>query len=224
MAQTALDVANLGISKGGGEKIADFAENTSMAAFALEEYPAKRRFLLGLHRWVFAKRVVQLQQIVLPAGAPYAFAFQRPIGLVGGIHDFRQSPDDRSPKVHVLQLADYIAGDDQVVWAEFTADVPEGQWDPAFTELVATAFAEEVAKAKMRASAAANLHVEAFGTPEQGMRGGLMELAMNTDGRNAPKRTLEWEGGGALVEARVLGANGIGDPRLAQALTRALGG
>lgn len=207
MPQTDLDVCNQAAGKAGAAPFGSFTEAKPVAYFCKANYPQKKAELLGLHRWVFAKTIVQLTQITpTPANAPFAFAFARPADVVGAFHDFRCGPKLDSGKVHVLQLADYIAADHATVWAEYTANVPEAQWPPWFTALVVTAFGAGIARAALRRGLAGDLDVEAFGTPEQNREGGLMLTAKTADSQNAPKRELTWEGGGALVEARFGGA------------------
>lgn len=219
MAQTRLDVVNLGISKAGGEKVASLEENTPLAMLAREDYPQVTALMLSKHRWVFAKVVARLTQLATaPAGCPRTYAYQRPVGLVGNVHDYRSGPRDDAAKVSCLQMSDHIASDAAEVWVEYTANRGEETWPPWFVDVVVCAFAEVVANAKQRRLRAQELRIELYGNPEDRGEGGLIGLAKAADSHDAPKRTLEWEGGGALVEARVAGGYGLNDSRLAQAL------
>lgn len=224
MAQTALDVVNQAIVKGGGAQIGDLAENTPMAVLMARVYPQKKAAMLSRHRWVFAKTIVRLGRIVTPAGFPRAYAFNRPADLVGQIHDYRADARDDAAKVDVLQLADQLAADSDTVWIEYTADRPEAGWPSWFVDVVVCSAAIEVANAKSRRSKAAELKIELEGNPEDRGEGGLIGIAKQLDSANAPKRTLEWENGGALVEARFGGGTGLNDGRLAAAVLRGLGG
>lgn len=211
MPQTDLDVCNLAITtKASGEAIASFTQNTPLASMCARAYPQKRSELLAAHRWVFAKRVVQLTRIATPAGCPYTYAYAYPSGRAGEFWDFRVGADPTSCKVSVLQLEAYIASEDATVWAEFTGDTSEASWPPYFTALVACAFGVDVARACMRRSLADDLLIEAFGNPEDHADGGLMLKAKQLDSVNAPKRSLEYDNGGPLVAAR----SGIGLPTL----------
>lgn len=220
MAQTALDIANQGIVKGGGAVIGSFNENVPLAVLAQRVYPQKKASMLARHRWVFAKQVAQLQPIVPPAGCPRAYAFQRPADLIGQIHDYRAGPRDDSVKVDVLQVADHLAADTDTVWVEYTRAIDEAAWPSWFVDVVVCAFAIDVANAKQRRTKAAELLIELQGTPEERGDGGLIAIARQADSINAPKRTLEWENGGPLVEARFAGSYGLNDSRLAAAILR----
>lgn len=221
MPASALDVCNLAIAKAGGELLQALDEGSPLADLCATLYAQTRDHCLGANRWVFAKAVAQLAQLTTaPAGCPMTYAYASPADVVGAIHDFRTGPLIDAFKADVLQLGDYIAAEDAVVWVEYTAQKAEGTWPPWFTQLVATAFAVEVARGMLRREKAAELKIEAWGLPEEGGRGGLMSLALNLDSRNAPKRELQWENGGALVEARLAGGGGFNDPRLARAIER----
>lgn len=226
-AVTDLDIANRGIREGGGAPIGSFDQNVPLAALAKQQYPARRAELLARHRWVFAKRVAQLGRVApgsTPAVKLRTYAFTRPNGLVGAIHDYRVGPRDDDPKSDVLQDADFLWSDDAALWVEYTAEVAEATWPPWFQALVATVFAIDVANAKNRRAKAGELTIQAFGNPEEGGEGGMMRTAKMADSQNAPERSLEWRGGGALVEARFEGGTGFNDSRLANALLRGLGG
>jgi hypothetical protein len=213
MPLTDLDVANLGITKAGGRAIGSFDENTPLAELAARRYPHRREEMLSRHRWTFAKSVVQLARIATPTGCPLTYAYARPAGLVGNIWDYRIDAARDALKADCLQLADYIASEDAAVWVEFTGSPAEARWPRPFVELVACVFAIDVANARLKASQARDLTIEAFGNPEDAQDGGLLLVAKQADGVDAPKRTLGYEGGGPLVAVRGGGCSPFDDPR-----------
>jgi hypothetical protein len=206
---TDLDVCNGAIGQIGGERIDALTEDSPLGAECAEAYPAKRDLLLSKHRWVFANRTVQLARIdPTPAGTPRAYLYQRPSDLVGAIHDFRATAAEADCKVSAVQTADGVAADAPVVWAEYTARVPEAGWPPWFRILVETAFAAHLAGFAQMRTLAATLEVRAFGNPELNGEGGLYLNARVEDGRNAPQRALSYAHGGPLLEARYGGGLG----------------
>jgi hypothetical protein len=209
MAQTALDICNLAIAEVGGERIDEIGEDTPVGAFCQSAYPATRDWLLSRHRWVFAKQIVQLNRLATtPSGAPMANAFTRPGDVVGAVHAFRDGPREDAWNVPVSQMADYIAADQAVVWAEYTAQRPEATWPMGFHQLVVIGFAEKVARFVMQSSKADELHRKAFGGPQDNGEGGLFLAAKIEDGRNAPQRQLFYDSPGPLIEARFGGGCG----------------
>lgn len=209
MAQTDLDICNRAIGRAGGEKIASLEENSPLAQFCAQEYPQKRAFLLGMYRWVFANKVAPLTRLaVKPDGCPLAYGFARPVNIIGAIHDFRTGQDARSDKVAAIQMADFVAADEATVYAEYTANVHESTWPSWFEELAITAFAVDICGQVGKRGQADSLMIKAFGSPEMAGAGGLCLVAMQADSRNAPQRTLAYEGGGELLNARY----GVGLP------------
>lgn len=206
MARTDVDVCNLAIGKVGGEPIEAIGEDSPLGVFCQLNYPAKAQYLLGMYDWRFATIFAQLTQIApTPAGTPLKNLFGFPSDLVGDIRAFRDGPTVDACDIRCLVSNIGVASNHGAVYAEYTALVPEARWPVWFVELVATAYAADLAQRRPDTQLAQALNIEAFGTPEQNGEGGKYLTARQADGRNAPQRALfEWDDG-ALVDARVRG-------------------
>lgn len=206
MPLTDLDVCNMAIRRVGGEPIDAIDEDTPAGAYCVVEYPQARAWLLSKYRWDFANKIASLnRRVTTPVTCPRAYAFDRPADLVGAVHAYRTAADPRvGARVSAVTNEDYIAADQQVVFAEYTRAVPESLWPAWFTELVKTVFASGVAGALAQSqSLAVALRGEAFGPPSENGEGGLYGIARNEDSRNAPQREAfqPWDDG-PLVNAR----------------------
>lgn len=203
MAQTSVGVVNKAIGFVGGEPVESLTEDTPLGAYCQDQYPAKRDLLLGMYRWVFANRFVQLDKIVpVPPNVPLSNLFSLPGDLIGAIHAFRDGPRVDANNVRCLVGDVGVASDFAPVYAEYTARVEEVKWPVWFTELVATAFAADLARRRPNAALAKDLDARAFGPPEANGEGGLYLAARNADSRDAPERALFYDSAGPLIEAR----------------------
>jgi hypothetical protein len=212
MAQTDLDIVNQSLGIAGAAPLAALDASTPLGAFAVQQWPRRKAFLLGFYRWVFAARVAQLEQLaVTPPECPFDFAYERPADVIGAIHAFRNDPRLQAAlAIEPVQLADYIAAPTTPLWAEYTADVDTATFPPWFNELAAKSFGADCARRTLKETLANTLMVECFGPPEAMGQGGLMLAAMQMDSRNAQQRSLEYADGGALVAARMGVGVGLG--------------
>lgn len=208
MPLTDLDICNLAIDAVGGDRIADFDEETPLAGWCRVNWPTKRDYLLGLHRWAFATRVRLLAQIE-PApdeARPMEYKFERPADQVGAVHAFRDEADVRQARLtpYVMLVDGHFWSDEARLFAEYTARPREAEWPGWFVELVRVALTADLAGHCQMRTLQREQDYRAFGAPSENGRGGLFEQAMVADGREAPQRTLIRAGvdDGPLVEAR----------------------
>lgn len=194
MAFTDLAVCNLAIDRISGDRIDALGEESPLGAFCQDNYPHKREVLLGKYRWTFANRVVRLARIIPPDGVtgPMGNAFTRPSDMIGAVNAWRDAADplrgQRTP--YVVESDGLFWSDDAVIFADYTANVPEERWPSWFRQLVVTAFAADLADHAQLRGQARDLRAEAFGTPSEGGEGGLYAQARNEDSRMAPQRQL----------------------------------
>lgn len=205
-----LDICNLAIDKVAGDRIAALDEESPLGVFCKDNYPHKRRVLLGKYRWVFATKVRPLARVAVAEGetAIMANKFAIPADLVGAIHAARDAADpQRASRTPYMLLQDgHFWCDDAVVFVEYTADRPEDGWPSWFADLVVVAFAADLALHCQMRTLARDLETRAFGTPQENGEGGLYAQARNEDSRMAPQRKLvAGIDGGFLLDARFSG-------------------
>lgn len=208
-----VDVCNLAIGKVGGEPIEALDEDTPLGAYCAQTYPAKRDYLLGLYDWRFANTFAQLARIApAPPGVtlPLKNLFALPSDLVGAVRTFRSGPGEDAAAVRCLVSAVGVCSDHATVYAEYTAAIAEAHWPSWFVELMATAYAADLAQRRPDQALADRLKQEAFGTPELNGEGGKYLAARQADSRNAPQRQLFADDPGPLVEARLGFGRGLG--------------
>lgn len=211
MARSDLEICNLAIDRISGDRIDALDEESPLAVFCLDAYPQTRAFVLGKYRWTFANKVVALTELGLTPGetAVMSHKFARPADLIGAVHAFRDAANPRNAQrtPYVLDVDGAFWADDERVFAEYTADVPEARWPVWFTELVVTAFAAHLAGHAQMRGLQRDFEARAWGTPGEGGEGGLYAQARNEDARLAPPRQLTaGVDAGPLVGARALGA------------------
>jgi hypothetical protein len=149
---------------------------------------------LGMTPWSFARRIRQLAQVsgvtstlgfsyihALPAemlGMP-ARLLADPTGMGGAIQQYDY---DEERRVHSHA---------EILYAHYTARVVPALWHPVFRTAVIHAVAAALAEPLTGNSALAqDKKSDAFGTPSEGYRGGLMRAALAADAFATPARTL----------------------------------
>lgn len=215
MVHTALDVVNLGLAKVGADQIDALDENTPLGAFASTQYAPKRAYCVSRYRWTFSEVLAALQQTDLPADAPAKFAYLPPPDASGSMYAFRRRPcrgarggDPIIPE----QIDGLIFSDVNPLYVEYEHGVAESLWPAPVVEMVATAFASDVAGFLQRFPQQKDLDVVAFGDPREfPMRdGGLYMAAIVEDAKNAPQRYLNQVDGGPLVAVRPVAGGFLG--------------
>lgn len=209
MAFTDLSICNLAIGRVSGDRLDSMDEESPLGAFCQEQYPHKRDFILSKYRWTFANAVALLSRVD-PAGdpntvRPMAHQYAKPADLVGAVHDWRETADPAQSRTrpYVMEVDGFFWSDTSPLYAEYTAQKPEGAWPPWFRQLVVTAFAADLADFCQQSTKARSLAAEAWGTPQENGEGGLFASGRSEDARLAPPRQLETGvDAGPLVQAR----------------------
>src|SRR6185312_6799711 len=91
--------------------------------------------------------LAQLAQVTpTPANCPMKYLYAYPADLAGEVRAVRCGPraDDRDLRFFTADVG--IACDHASAWAEYSAQRPEASWSVWFVELVATAFAADIAR------------------------------------------------------------------------------
>ena len=212
MPLTALDFCNLAIGKISGDRIADFGEDSPLAVFCAEQWPQKRRTLLGKYRWNFANTIRLLSGVAIGATetAVMAHKFMVPADMIDAVHAFRDQADpyraERTP--HVMLANGFFWADEATVYGEYTGERAEALWPGYFVELGLYAFAADLAGFAQLTTLQRTYEAKAWGTPQENGEGGLYLTARNEDARMAPPRQLvSGVDAGPLIGARFSGAN-----------------
>jgi len=212
MPATDLEFCNLCIGRIGGDRIADFDEGSPLAIFCAEQWPEKRRMLLGKYRWNFANTVRLLAPAEIgeneTAVMPYKFTI--PADMIDAVHAFRDHPDpyeaERTP--YVMLANDHFWADEAIVYGEYTGDRAVALWPGYFSELAQVAFTADLAGHAQLTTLQRTLEAKAWGTPQENGEGGLYLTARNEDARMAPPRKLvSGVDAGPLIGARYTGAS-----------------
>ncbi|WP_303831414.1 hypothetical protein [Asticcacaulis taihuensis] len=202
-----VDICNLALGMCAADAIASLTENTPMGLFCAQQYPQKRDFLMGAHRWVFATKIQPLSRIddsgLIADQKPAAFAFVKPTDIQGLVYSYRdQAALVGARQLSVVEFDGKFWCGEAAVWVEYTAKKDESTWPAWFIELVKTAFAADVARRLQNNSLAQSFQQQAFGTPSEGGEGGLYGQARIIDGRASPTRQLFGFDDGDLVNVR----------------------
>lgn len=168
-------------------------------------FEAQLEFCLGLYPWTFARETKALTSTdQYQPSAGYRYAFQIPGNPPQEVLRLMASadPDDVITE-YELEANGALSCDASAVWAQLkrnTGDISPATFSATFTAALTSAVASDLAMARAHdKSLKAQFRQEAFGSPSENFRGGLMGAAIRADSAGAPVRRLRT--GGPLLDA-----------------------
>lgn len=154
-------------------------------------YDAVLELNLDIYKFSFAKQIRQLSRDALGVAlAGYTNVFHMPAERVGNplyVTDAPTDPDRRFSRYAIVGTQ--IHADPDPLYAMILYRAPPQNWTGTFKMLQITALAAKFAISLCHDRALADdLQREAYGTPSDDMRGGLMRTAINADSFTSPPR------------------------------------
>ena len=158
----------------------------------------------ALHDWTFCRRTRKLPRKDEQPETGYRFAFILPDDRIGDPLKISTDPQNIRPLREYTIEGEELHANEPDIWVRVRVEVDPKRWDPAFRAAFVTALASTLAVPLMHdASAAAELHGKAFGSPSQGGAGGEFGRLIAQNLASEPKGS-PFEGYDPLVDARFM--------------------
>jgi hypothetical protein len=179
-----IDIINRALGRIGGGAIMAIDEDTELAGQVMSVYPDIVDVAHTAYQWKWARRTCALDLLSeTPVnGWKYAYGFpadalSQPLALLADpklpdypVRDFAVE----GRKVYVMC--------EKALWGAFILRIAPSDWPPLFRAAVTTWLASALCVPVTHDSSLKQLlEREAYGTPEEGMRGGLMGRAIGVD-------------------------------------------
>lgn len=173
----------------GASPISSFSETGDHVTVADRLYDDVRDQLLQQYPWSWSIKKVGLARLETAPTTEWKYAYQLPGDIMGVpqavfVTDQPGARPVRAWEIYGTQLfCDY-----EEVWIDYQYQPTESTFPPYFVRLLRAALAAEFAVPVAESTAKAQyFHTQAFGTPADNMRGGLLRVAMNIDGGRPPQ-------------------------------------
>lgn len=181
---------NRALARLGSAPIAALDEESSLARQCNAIYDDLLDALFGLHDWSFARRTVALDRAAVDPINGWGYAFVLPGERLSAPLKVLRDPKDPDRPLRDYALEEgFLYADAPALWAAFTWRVDPSTWDtaPVFRAAFLSGLAAWLALPVAQNSTLREEYwVEAFGTPREDMRGGLVGKAIQRDVHGAP--------------------------------------
>lgn len=155
-------------------------------------YEAEVDLALGLNDWSFGRKLVRLSREDAKPIAGYSYIHILPTGdtthRLQRVIDQPERPEDTFTDLIVLDDRIYSNVDDLYAVVRYRS--PPHLWNPVFTYAVVIGIAGVLADSVAQDRMATTLRREAYGVPQEMMRGGLIAAAMQSDSATRPSKRL----------------------------------
>lgn len=181
-------VANEALARLAATPIMAFDDETPTAAKVARIFPTVVAAAFDSHRWNFARRTTRLDRLNIVPETGFAYAYALPGNRIGDPVRVLTNPRnvDNPLRTFVVEGGELHA-DAGAVWATCVIAVEPPEWPPLFRFAVAVALAAELAVPLTHDTGLKDrLDAEAWGTPQEGRRGGLIGRAIARDAAGTP--------------------------------------
>lgn len=202
MASTKFGVCSLALIELGLRPISSFQDQNNLepANVCGELWDHYSNYLLSVHPWRFTmvkQRLGLLDDVPLNE---WDYAFQQPGGMLK-LHAVFESDSPGYPPYKRYELfEDKIYSDVDKLWVDYQKYVDPSKWPIYFTEFASMAFAAKLAPILTgKQDLASDKYYQAWGGPQDNLRGGLAGQAMTISSKQAPSEPITSY---PLIEAR----------------------
>lgn len=190
---THIAIMNAALARFGEDPLQTFDDETIGGLQAQLVYEDVVDLNLGVYLFSWAKQISQLSLVDgAPALGGFTNVFDLPPERIGGplyVTDDVTDPDRRFSRYALI--GEQIHADESPLYAMHRFRPNPNQWSAAFKACTITGLASRCALAIAGdKSLAADLHREAWGSPEEEFQGGLMRAAIKEDARATPPRQM----------------------------------
>lgn len=188
-----LEIVRAACNRIGASAPEDLTDEVYHGVTAQRAYKLEARAALALHPWSFAQELVRLTLLSDAPIAGYQYIHQLPVEetIIGAdrVIDDPSIPDDNF--TDYKKYGSKIYSNIEDLYAVMRVEVRPHLWNPLFVKAVQTGLAGVLAEALASDSKTADRLIrEAYGSPNEERRGGLMRAAINADGFTTPNRRM----------------------------------
>jgi hypothetical protein len=178
----------------GASPISSFTEGTDTAQACDRLYPDLRDTMLSTYVWSWTLKKSQIARLSTAPINEWEYAYQLPGDMLSGVLAVFESNSttERSRRYGWEVYGDQLYTNMETVYIDYQASVSETKMPNYFVRLLRTALAGELAIVVTDQAAKADyFKAQAFGSPGENGRGGLMREAMNIDARGQSTQIVE---------------------------------
>lgn len=148
-------------------------------------YPMTKESLLSSYPWKFSTAKVQLARLATAPLTSFKYQYGLPSGRIGDPHAYYRSPaEGEEPFLNWKVQGNAVMCDEEIVYCDYTFDVPEARFAPYFVNLIVLAMAAVLALPVTRDQSKADFYrLLAYGSPAENEQGGAWLAATNADAK-----------------------------------------
>ena len=178
----------------GASPISSFTEGTDAAQACDRLYPDLRNSILSSYHWSWSLTKSQISRLSTNPTNEWQYAYQLPGNMLSGVLAVFETAGttERSRRYGWEIYGEQLYTNMQTVYIDYQQSVSEAKMPVYFIRLLRMALAAELAIVITdQATKADYFRGQAFGSPGENGRGGLMREAMNIDARGQSTQIVE---------------------------------
>ena len=178
----------------GASPISSFTEGTDSAQACSRLYPDLRDSIISSYVWSWSLKKEQISRLSTAPVNEWQYAYQLPGNMLSGVLAVFETngTTERSRRYGWEIYGEQLFTNMQTVYIDYQQSVAESKMPVYFIRLLRMALAAELAIVITdQATKADYFRGQAFGTPGENGRGGLMREAMNIDARGQSTQIVE---------------------------------
>lgn len=178
----------------GASPISSFTEGSDAAQACDRLYPDLRDTMLSTYVWSWTLKKSQIARLSTDPINEWEYAYQLPGDMLSGVLAVFETSgtNERSRRYGWEVYGDQLYTNMETAFIDYQATISETKMPNYFVRLLRTALAGELAIVVTDQAAKADyFRTQAFGSPGENGRGGLMREAMNIDARGQSTQIVE---------------------------------
>lgn len=178
----------------GAEPITSFTDGSDAAQACSRLYPDLRDSIISSYVWSWSLKKTQISRLSTAPVNEWQYAYQLPGDMLSGVLAVFETAGttERSRRYGWEIYGEELYTNMQTVYIDYQQTVSESKMPVYFIRLLRMALAAELAIVITdQATKADYFRGQAFGTPGENGRGGLMREAMNIDARGQSTQIVE---------------------------------
>lgn len=178
----------------GASPISSFTEGSDAAQACDRLYPDLRDTMLSTYVWSWTLKKSQIARLSTDPINEWKYAYQLPGDMLSGVLAVFETSgtNERSRRYGWEVYGDQLYTNMETAFIDYQATISETKMPNYFVRLLRTALAGELAIVVTDQAAKADyFRAQAFGSPGENGRGGLMREAMNIDARGQSTQIVE---------------------------------
>jgi hypothetical protein len=178
----------------GAEPITSFTDGSDSAQACSRLYPDLRDTIISSYVWSWSLKKSQIARLSTAPINEWQYAYQLPGDMLSGVLAVFETAGttERSRRYGWEIYGEQLFTNMETVYIDYQQTIVESKMPVYFVRLLRTAMAAELAIVITdQASKSDYFRAQAFGTPMENGRGGLMREAMNIDARGQSTQIVE---------------------------------